>query len=243
MEWIVTKDYKSMSDTAADMIVEEIKKNQHLCIALPTGGTPIGTLENLAAVYNERNLDYSKLRCFNIDEYVSLGKDHEQGYYYFLNNHLYSKTNIDLSKTYVPDVFAKDLEFEAELYEGMIQENGYFDLILLGIGEDGHIGFNEPSIVHEAICHVADLDNSTIDANARFFENKTEVPKQAITLGIGTILKAKKIILIANGKKKSDVIKKLAITNEIDPKFPASFLLTHPDVTIICDKEAVSCKE
>lgn len=243
MKWCRTKNYAEMSQLAAERIVAEITKDRNLCLALPTGGTPIGTLEQLVELFNERKLDYSGVRCFNIDEYIALGKEHPQGYYYFLNHYLYSKTNFDLSKAYVPNVFAEELTVAAQNYEETIAANGYFDLILLGIGEDGHIGFNEPNDCQAAACHVADLAPSTIEANARFFEKKVDVPTQAITLGMGTILKSKKILLIANGQKKAAVMAKLAATTKVDPAFPASYLLLHPDVTIICDAEACEKSE
>lgn len=239
MKNIITKDYQEMSQLTARIIADEIKKKPNMAFAIPTGGTPIGTLQELVNIYNKEKLDFSKLKCFNIDEYVSLEKEHEQSYYYFLNHYLYQKTNISPSNTYVPNVF-NDLEKECHDYEKIIQEHGNFDFILLGIGEDGHIGFNEPQALHQAYCHVQKLDQSTIEANSRFFEKKEEVPKHAITLGMATILKSKKIVLIANGKKKANVIKKLLSTQEINPLFPASFLLLHNDVTIICDQDAIN---
>jgi len=237
MNCITAPDYKEMSSICAHLIAEEIRKKADLNFAVPTGGTPVGTLEELVRIAQSTNLDLSRINCFNIDEYIALGKDHPQGYYCFLDRYLYRPAGIDQVRTFVPDVFG-DLQEECRRYEQLIRDMGGFDLILLGIGEDGHIGFNEPAPIYEENVHVTDLDSSTVKANARFFEKEEDVPRQAVTLGMGTILKSAKIILIASGKKKAKAIRRLLDVSTIDPTLPASFLRLHRDVTIIIDSEA-----
>lgn len=240
MEFIIKENYEEMSREAADLMAGLLRKNPALVAALPTGGTPERPLALLAEKHKTEGIDFSRMKSFNIDEYVPLQKDDPQGYYYFLDQYLYSKVNMDYENTFVPDVNL-DIGEACAAFEQRIEAAGYFDFILLGIGNDGHIGFNEPASFYYEKTHLVDLDQDTIEANSRFFEKTEDVPTQAITLGMGTILKTKKIVLIANGPQKAEGIKKLYQETTIYPEFPASFLRLHRDVTIIVDKEAAAC--
>ena len=240
LNFIITETYEEMSALAAERVADRLANKPSLVIAIPTGGTPIGMLAEMSRMAKEGKANFTKALAFNIDEYIPLSKEDPQSYYYFLQQHFYQYANIPEENTFVPDILAGDLHAECARYEQTIQDHGNFDITILGIGHDGHIGFNEPNPVHSPICHVIDLNEETIAANARFFTHKDDVPHQAITLGMGTILRSKEIVLIANGKSKAEVIKQLHHCTHVDPLFPASFLLLHPDVTIICDREAAS---
>mgnify|MGYP000887674861 CR=1 FL=1 len=240
LNFIITDTYEKMSALAAERITLALNKKPNLVMALPTGGTPIGLLAEMSRQAQNGTADFSCAFSFNIDEYIPLPKDDPQSYYYFLQQHFYQHANIPGENTFVPNVLAQDLHAECARYERQIQSHGDFDITVLGIGHDGHIGFNEPHATHSPVCHIIDLNDETIAANARFFASKDDVPQQAITLGMGTILRSKEIVLIANGKSKAEVIRQLHHCTRIDPLFPASFLLMHPNVTIICDREAAS---
>lgn len=240
LNFIVTETYEEMSGMAAERVAEALKNKPGLVMAIPTGGTPVGMLAELSRMAKAGIANFTQALSFNIDEYIPLSKDNPQSYYYFLQQHFYQYANIPEQNTFVPDAQADDLSAECARYEQAIQEHGDFDIAILGIGHDGHIGFNEPSITHSPVCHVVNLNEETIAANARFFSHKDDVPQQAITLGMGTILRSKEIVLIANGRSKAEVIKLLRNCTHVDPLFPASFLLLHPKVTVICDREAAS---
>ncbi|EPG6799331.1 MULTISPECIES: glucosamine-6-phosphate deaminase [Klebsiella] len=240
LNFIITDTYEKMSALAAQHIAQELNKKPDLVLALPTGGTPVGLLAEMSRMAKDGEADFSCALSFNIDEYIPLAKNDPQSYYYFLQQHFYQHANMAEENTFVPDILAPDLQAECARYERLIQSHGDFDITVLGIGHDGHIGFNEPHATHSPVCHIIDLNEETIAANARFFASQDEVPRQAITLGMGTILRSKKIVLIANGKSKAEIIKQLHQCTRIDPQFPASFLLMHADVTIICDRDAAS---
>lgn len=240
LNFIITETYKEMSELAANRIAIALAKKPDLVMALPTGGTPVGLLEEMSRMAKSGEADFSQSKSFNIDEYIPLKKDDPQSYYWFLEHYFYQHANIPSENTFVPNVLADDLTAECARYEHEIQSHGDFDITILGIGHDGHIGFNEPHATHSPVCHIINLNKETIEANSRFFSRKEDVPLQAITLGMGTILRSKEIVLIANGKSKAAVMKQLHDCTRIDPLFPASFLLMHPDVTIICDREAAS---
>lgn len=238
MKVLVVKDYEEMSKKTADILIEEIRQKPNIVLGLATGSTPIGTYKELIRCHKEEGLDFSKAKSFNLDEYVGLDGNHPSSYRYFMNEELFNHINIDINNTYVPNGKAENLESYCKEYDKLIDEAGGVDIQILGIGENGHIAFNEPD---EALCKgtcITDLTEDTITVNSRFFDNIDEVPKNAITMGIGSILKAKKIILLANGVKKRDAIKKLLEDDKITTYVPASFLLLHPDVTIIVDEEA-----
>lgn len=233
MNFILTDSYEQMSETAAEFLTEELNRKPSAVFALPTGSTPIGTYRALARLNKEGKVDFSQGNFFNVDEYVGLSRESEQGYYHFLYENLYRHVNVDLEKTHVPDGMAENPEQAAEQYEQMIDGLGGLDAAFLGIGRNGHIGFNEPADSLHYATYCVTLTQSTIEANARFFRNEGEVPKQALTIGMGTILKAKKIILVANGDDKEEAIHRLWEDTSLRTDFPVSFLRLHPDVTII----------
>lgn len=235
MKFIKAKNYEELSQIAGKIIAEQVKEKPNCVIGLATGSSPVGTYKYLA---NEckKGLDFSKVKTINLDEYVGLNGEHEQSYRRFMNENLFDNINIDKKNTYVPNGVAKDLEKETQEYDKRIEDFGGIDLQLLGIGVDGHIGFNEPDEYFTAETHVVTLDPSTIEVNARFFTSKDEVPRQAITMGMKGIMTAKKIVLVANGKNKKDVLEK-AIYGKITPQIPASILQLHKDITIIFSEE------
>lgn len=235
MKYIEAENYDEMSAKAAALIAAQVILKPESVLGLATGSSPIGTYENLIKAYKNKDVDFSKVTSVNLDEYVGLAPDNEQSYRYFMNTNLFSKINIRMECTYVPCGCAADLEAECKKYDEKISALGGIDLQLLGIGLDGHIGFNEPDEVFTKETHLVSLDSSTIDANARFFSSVDEVPKKAITMGMGGIMQAKKVLLIANGKNKEEIIKK-AFFGPITPYVPASILQLHSDVTVIFSK-------
>lgn len=232
MNYIVTENYEDLSRKAANIIAAVVINKPNAVLGLATGSSPLGTYENLAKMYKDGDLDFSKVTSVNLDEYEGLDVTSDQSYRYFMNENLFKKINIDMNKTFVPNGCAKDLAKEGEEYDALIKSLGGIDIQLLGIGLDGHIGFNEPDDVFVAPTHAVDLDPSTIEANARFFASIDDVPKRAITMGMMSIMQAKKILLIANGAKKKEICEK-AFFGPITPKVPASILQLHPDVTVI----------
>ncbi len=232
MNYIVTETYEELSRKAANIIGAVVINKPNAVLGLATGSSPLGTYDNLAKMYKEGDLDFSKVTSVNLDEYEGLDVTNDQSYRYFMNENLFSKINIDINKTFVPNGCAKDLAKEGEEYDALIKSLGGIDIQLLGIGLDGHIGFNEPDDVFVGPTHAVDLDPSTIEANARFFASIDDVPKRAITMGMMSIMQAKKILLIANGAKKKEICEK-AFFGPITPEVPASILQLHPDVTVI----------
>ncbi len=232
MKYIVTKTYEELSNKAADLIAAQIIVKPNCVLGLATGSSPVGTYKRLIEDNKAGKIDFSTVTSVNLDEYVGLDGSNDQSYRYFMNDNLFNHVNIDKAKTFVPNGKAADLAAEGEAYDQMIKNLGGIDLQLLGIGLDGHIGFNEPDAFFTAPTHQVVLDESTIKANARFFANEDEVPKTAITMGMLSIMQAKKILLIANGAAKKDIVEK-AFFGPIDPKVPASILQLHPDVTVI----------
>lgn len=239
MRIIVAKDYDDMSRKAASVMAAQIIQKPDTVLGLATGSTPLGAYGLMAEWCNNGDLDFSKVSTVNLDEYRGLDHDHEQGYYYFMNKNLFSKINIDLANVNVPDGTQPDPEKESERYEAIIEKLGGIDLQLLGIGHDGHIGFNEPNSFFDNNTHCVDLTEMTIDANKRFFASADEVPRQAYTMGIGTIMRAKKILMIISGADKADIAK-AALQGEVTPEVPASIIQFHPDVTVIIDEAAAS---
>lgn len=237
MKLIHCKDYKEMSRKAAEIFAAQMILKPDCVLGLATGSTPIGTYEQLIEWYKAGELDFSEVKTVNLDEYVGLDGSSDQSYRYFMNHNLFDHVNIDKANTNVPNGKAPDMAAEACRYEKLIKSLGGIDVQLLGIGNNGHIGFNEPHDAFDKCTHEVQLTESTIQANARFFESLDEVPKTAISMGIGTIMQAKKIVLIANGSKKADIIYETCF-GPITPNVPASALQLHPDVTIIVDDEA-----
>lgn len=232
MKFITVSDYETLSRRAANLIAAQVNLKPDCVLGLATGSSPLGTYAKLAELCKNGDVDFSAVTSVNLDEYIGLTGDNDQSYRYFMDNNLFCNINIDREKTYVPNGCTADPDKEGERYDNLINSLGGIDLQLLGIGLDGHIGFNEPDKVFTKATHIVTLDPSTIEANARFFESADDVPKQAITMGMGAIMQAKKILLIANGKNKKDIITK-AFYGPITPEVPASILQLHNDVTVI----------
>ena len=232
MRVIETKSYAELSRKAANLISAQVLSKPDSVLGLATGSTPIGTYKQLIEWYEKGDLDFSEVKSINLDEYVGLTGDHDQSYRYFMNTNLFNHVNIDKSKTNVPSGVAEDLEAECKRYDALIDEMGGIDLQLLGIGHNGHIGFNEPADSFVAPTHVVELGETTINANARFFSSADEVPKMAVTMGIKAIMQAKKVLLIANGPDKKAIVEK-ALYGPVTPEVPASILQLHPDLTVV----------
>lgn len=232
MKFIKTKTYEEMSAKAAEIIAEQVRGKGNPVLGLATGSTPVGIYKELIAAYNKGELDFSRVTSVNLDEYIGLDGSNDQSYRYFMDNNLFNHINIDKAKTFVPSGIAADIEKEAAEYDANIERLGGIDIQLLGIGLDGHIGFNEPDSVFIKPTHKVELDESTIKANARFFEKEADVPRYAITMGMGAIMGAKKVLLVANGQSKREIIEK-AFFGPITPAVPASILQLHNDLTVI----------
>ncbi len=236
MNIIKLKNYEELSKKAADIIAAQIILKPNCVLGLATGSSPIGTYKELIARNKAGIIDFSKVTTVNLDEYVGLDGTNDQSYRYFMDNNLFNFVNIDKSKTYVPNGCAEDLAQEGKNYDELVKSLGGTDIQLLGIGLDGHIGFNEPDKFFTAATHEVKLDESTIKANARFFEKEEDVPKTAITMGMMSIMQAKKVLLIANGAAKKAIVEK-AFSGPVDPMVPASLLQLHPDLTVIFSEE------
>lgn len=235
MRMIETKSYEEMSVLAANMIGGQVLLKPSCVLGLATGSSPIGTYRVLVENCKKGILDFSKVQTVNLDEYCGLAGTDPNSYRYFMNANLFDHINIDKANTHVPNGGAEDFAAEAARYEKLVETIGGVDLQLLGIGHNGHIGFNEPTDHFPKDVHTVDLTESTINANARLFERREDVPTQAITMGIGTIMKARKILLIA-GEDKADIVEK-ALYGKVTPEVPASVLQLHGDVTVmICKK-------
>ena len=232
MRMIKAKDYADLSRKAANILAAQVNLKPNCVLGLATGSTPIGTYKCLVEDYNNGNLDFSEVKSANLDEYCGLDETNDQSYRYFMNDNLFNHVNIDKANTNVPNGKAEDLEAECARYDALIEELGGVDIQLLGIGHNGHIGFNEPCDEFVKGTHLVDLGERTIQANARFFASIDEVPRQAVTMGIKTIMSAKKVLLIANGQDKKEIVEK-AFFGPVTPNVPASILQLHPDVTVI----------
>lgn len=234
MRIIKCNNYEELSQKAADFVAAQIILKPNCVLGLPTGSTPIGMYERLTSM----GLDFSEVTTFNLDEYYPIPRTNEQSYYYFMNKHLYSKVNLCQDNIFIPNGSAENAEQECLNYEKAIKEHGGLDMQVLGIGQNGHIGFNEPGEMLNSYTHITKLTQNTIEANARFFETMDEVPKQALTMGVATIMRAKRILLLASGKEKARVVKALS-GSVIDPEIPATILAAHNDVTVIADSAAL----
>ena len=234
-----SKDYRDMSRKAANILSAQIIMKPNCVLGLATGSTPIGTYDQLVEWYKKGDLDFSEVTTVNLDEYKGLSRDDQQSYYYFMHTHLFDRVNIHSENTHVPNGMESDSEAECSRYEKLIHSVGGVDLQLLGIGHNGHIGFNEPGAAFEKETHCVDLTADTIDANKRFFASIEEVPKQAYSMGIKTIMQAKKILLIVSGADKAEIIQR-AFFGPVTPEVPASILQLHHDVVVVGDKEALS---
>ena len=240
MKIIRAKDYKDMSRKAANIISAQVIMKPNCVLGLATGGTPVGAYAQLVDWYNKGDLDFSEVTTVNLDEYRGLPKEHPQSYWYFMNENLFSKVNIDPAKTNLPDGTNLDTAAECARYNGIIHKLGGIDLQLLGIGPNGHIGFNEPGEAFELETHCIDLAPTTIEANKRFFDgNEALVPKQAYTMGIKTIMQARKVLVVANGLAKAKAVKAV-VSGPVTPECPGSILQMHPDCILVADEEALS---
>ncbi len=239
MKIIRAKDYAEMSRKAAAVIAAQLIQKPDCVLGLATGGTPVGTYEKLVEWYNNGDLDFSRVTTVNLDEYRGLPRENDQSYWYFMHHNLFDHVNVRPQAVHVPNGENPDADAVCAEYEEMIRSVGGIDLQLLGIGPDGHIGFNEPEDFFPVETHCVDLTESTIEANKRFFEKKEDVPLQAYTMGVGTIMKARKVLLIANGKGKAEIVKQ-AFFGPVCPQIPASILQLHPDFTLILDEDAAS---
>ncbi len=236
MKLIKEKNYEAMSRQAANIISAQVIIKPDCVLGLATGSTPIGTYNQLAAWYEKGDVDFSRVRTINLDEYIGISGSDEHSYRYFMDKNFFEKINIKKENTFVPSGIAKDIEKECSEYDNRIESFGGIDLQLLGIGLDGHIGFNEPGDCFQKNTHVVKLHSSTIEANSRFFSSPEKVPEYAITMGMISIMQAKKILLIANGKAKEDILNK-ALYGAITPQIPASILQLHSDMTVIYSEE------
>lgn len=239
MKIVKAKNYDDMSKKAAEIMAAQVTEKPNCVLGLATGSTPEGLYANLIEKYNRGELDFSKVKTVNLDEYKGLPRTHDQSYYYFMNSKLFDHINIDKSNTNVPDGTKEDGDAECARYEELINEIGGIDMQLLGIGGNGHIGFNEPGESFIKNTHCVSLTDETIEANSRFFASKDEVPRQAYTMGIGSIMQAEKILLVASGKSKAKAVFD-TVYGPITPKVPASILQLHKDVTIVADEDALS---
>lgn len=239
MRIVRTKNYEDMSVKAADLIASVILLKPNCVLGLATGSSPIGTYQNLVKKYQDGNLDFSTVRSVNLDEYKGLPRTNPQSYYYFMHDNLFSKVNINLENTNLPNGMEPDAKKACEEYDTVIKSMGGVDLQLLGLGHDGHIGFNEPNTEFDKTTHCVDLTEMTIEANKRFFNSIDDVPRQAYTMGIQTIMEAKTVLMVVSGKDKAKILKE-AFFGPVTPSVPASILQFHPNFILVADEDALS---
>lgn len=234
-----TKDYDGMSRKAANIISAQIILKPDSVLGLATGSTPLGLYRQLAEWCDRGDLDFSQVTTVNLDEYKGLSKEDPQSYYYFMHENLFKKINIDRNKTFLPDGMEADSDKACAQYNEILSSVGTVDIQLLGLGHNGHIGFNEPGSIFEKETHCVTLTDQTIQANRRFFESEEDVPRQAYTMGIKTIMSARQILVVVSGADKADIVKK-AFFGPITPQVPASVLQLHPNVTLVADEAALA---
>ena len=239
MQICKVKNYQELSRKAANLIAAQITLKPDSVLGLATGSSPIGTYDRLVEMYQDGDLDFSQITTVNLDEYKGLPGSHEQSYRYFMNTHLFHRVNISYDNTYVPDGTETDSEKCCQAYNELIHRVGPADIQLLGLGHDGHIGFNEPNDEFDKETHCVDLTEMTIEANKRFFNSIDEVPRQAYTMGIATIMRAKCVLMVVSGKDKAEILKK-SFFGPITPQVPASILQLHPNFVLIADEDALS---
>ncbi len=239
MRIIAAKDYNDMSRKAANIISAQVILKPDCVLGLATGSSPVGTYKQLIEWHKKGDLDFSEVKTANLDEYRGLPKSNDQSYDYFMKDNLFNHININFDNLNIPNGEEPDAEKACADYDRIIEELGGVDLQLLGMGHNGHIGFNEPSDEFTKGTNCVDLQESTIEANKRFFASIDDVPRQAYTMGIGTIMAAKKILVVVSGKDKAEIVKK-AFFGPITPRVPASILQLHPDVTVVADADALS---
>ena len=234
----VGKDYQDVSRKAANIMSAQIIMRPNAVLGLATGSTPVGLYKQLIEWYNKGDLDFSQITSVNLDEYKGLSGDNDQSYRYFMNTNLFDHVNIDKNRTYVPNGLEEDSDKACADYNEIIRSVGGIDIQLLGIGGNGHIGFNEPDQVFTKGTHCVDLAESTIEANKRFFASADDVPRQAFTMGICDIIQAKKVVMVVSGEDKADAVQK-AFFGPVTPEVPASILQLHPDFTLVADEAAL----
>lgn len=238
MKLIEVDTYEQLSEKASERILQLIKTKPNATLGLATGSTPLGTYQRLIEDHKKNKTSYEKVTTVNLDEYVGLAETHPSSYRYYMNEELFHHINIKRENAHVPNGTAKDLDEECQRYEAMIEKMGGLDLQLLGIGQNGHIGFNEPGTPFDSVTHVVELTENTRQVNSRFFKTMDEVPTKAITMGIASILKSKEILLLISGKQKANALHRL-LNDDISEDFPASALKNHPNFTVIYDKDAL----
>ncbi|MCD8502404.1 MAG: glucosamine-6-phosphate deaminase [Bacillaceae bacterium] len=235
MNVVSVDNYQELSEAAAQLIIQKIKKKRNLTIGLATGGTPEGMYKRLIKDYKNNGVSYKDVVSFNLDEYIGLAHNHPNSYRYFMNQTFFNHIDIRDENIHIPNGMASDLQKECREYEQKLQQHGGLDLQILGIGQNGHIGFNEPGTPFETETHIVTLTDTTRKANARYFKRLEEVPTKAITMGIRSILRSKEILLLVYGERKAEAMRRL-LTEDPTPHFPASALNLHSNVTIIADK-------
>ncbi|MBP3422506.1 MAG: glucosamine-6-phosphate deaminase [Clostridia bacterium] len=238
MKVIITENYDEMSKKAAEIMIELVKKNPNAILGLATGSSPIGMYKAMAEDCANGGASYKNVSTVNLDEYVGLTADHDQSYAYFMRTNLFDHIDIDQKNTNLPCGSAKDAQAECDRYNALL-ENMKQDVQVLGLGSNGHIGFNEPGTPFDSVTHLVDLTENTIKDNSRLFNSIDEVPRQALSMGIKNIMQAKSILMVVSGKNKAEAVRGM-VKGEITPDLPASVLQLHPFVTIICDKDAAS---
>jgi len=237
MKVCIEKNYNQLSKLAADFIEDQVIKKSNSVLGLATGSTPVGLYQELVRRYQQKKLDFSQVVIFNLDEYIGLPANHPQSYRYFMKQHLFSKTNFKSNNVFIPSGQIKNFSQHCRWYEDKIRSFGGIDIQILGIGRNGHIGFNEPGSKFDSRTRVVSLDKTTIKDNSRFFDSFAAVPKRAITMGLATIFSAKNIILLASGENKKEILAK-SLNGPASENLPASILQSHHSVTVIADKEA-----
>lgn len=233
------KDYNDLSRKAANIISAQVIMKPNCVLGLATGSTPLGTYKQLIQWYNKGDLDFSEVTTINLDEYKGLSPDNPQSYHYFMKKNLFDHININQENTFLPDGEEEDTDLACEAYNNIIKQSGGIDLQLLGLGHNGHIGFNEPGNTFELETHCVDLAESTIEANQRFFKTLKEVPRKAYTMGLKTIMQSKKILIVVSGEDKAEIVHD-AFLGPVTPEVPASILQLHKDVILVADDAALS---
>lgn len=236
---MLVKDYQELSVEAANIVAGEIERKKDTVLCLPTGQTPLGMYQELIKKNQNGELDFSKVITFNLDEYYGLSPEHPQSYHYYMWHNFFQYINIKKENVHLLKGIIEDILAECQQFDELIREKGGIDLQILGIGNNGHLGFNEPALSLHGKTHLVNLSDDTIQANSRFFNDINEVPKQALTIGMETIMKAKKVILLASGEQKAAAINK-TVNGLISTQAPSTFLQMHTDATLIIDKEAAS---
>ena len=239
MKLIIVENYEELSKRAAQIISDAINENPRLVLGLATGGTPLGTYRELIEMYKQGKVSFKQVRTFNLDEYLGLDPAHPSSYHHYMFTNLFNHIDMNPAQVRIPNGLAEDLAKECVEYEQAIAAAGGIDLQLLGLGVNGHIGFNEPHTPFGSVTQVVDLAQETIEANARFFERKEDVPRQAISMGIKSIMQARRILLMANGSSKAWAVQRL-VQGPVTEEVPASVLQLHPDVTVLVDREAAA---